>query len=72
MASTATPAQNGKVHTYVDHSHDVIVVRRDGAGLRATLGMAEQGFKTACITELFLTRPHTVAALGGSPPFSPT
>ncbi len=44
-------AQNGKVYTYVDHSYDVIVVGAGGAGLRATLGMAEQGFKTACITK---------------------
>ena len=44
---------------------DVIVVGAGGAGLRATLGMAEQGFKTACITKVFPTRSHTVAAQGG-------
>src|ERR1044072_9414689 len=59
------PAQNGKAYKYVDHSYDVIVVGAGGAGLRATLGMAEQGFKTACITKVFPTRSHTVAAQGG-------
>lgn len=60
--------QNGKAYTYVDHSYDVIVVGAGGAGLRATLGMAEQGFKTACITKVFPTRSHTVAAQGVSQP----
>src|SRR5882757_4282458 len=59
------PAQNGKAYKYVDHSYDVIVVGAGGAGLRATLGMAEQGFRTACITKVFPTRSHTVAAQGG-------
>jgi succinate dehydrogenase / fumarate reductase flavoprotein subunit len=44
---------------------NVVVVGAGGAGLRATLGMAEQGFKTACITKVFPTRSHTVAAQGG-------
>ncbi len=52
-------------YTYVDHKFDVVVVGAGGAGLRATLGMAEQGFKTACITKVFPTRSHTVAAQGG-------
>ncbi len=65
MASVTPIAQNGKAYTYVDHSYDVIVVGAGGAGLRATLGMAEQGFKTACITKVFPTRSHTVAAQGG-------
>ncbi|MHB2267704.1 succinate dehydrogenase flavoprotein subunit [Aliihoeflea sp. PC F10.4] len=52
-------------YTYVDHSYDVVVVGAGGAGLRATLGMAEQGLKTACITKVFPTRSHTVAAQGG-------
>ena len=47
------------------HDYDVVVVGAGGAGLRATLGMAEQGFKTACITKVFPTRSHTVAAQGG-------
>ncbi len=49
----------------VDHKFDVVVVGAGGAGLRATLGMAEQGLKTACITKVFPTRSHTVAAQGG-------
>ncbi len=65
MASVTPIAQNGKAYNYVDHSYDVIVVGAGGAGLRATLGMAEQGFKTACITKVFPTRSHTVAAQGG-------
>ena len=52
-------------YKFVDHFHDVIVVGAGGAGLRATLGMAEQGLKTACITKVFPTRSHTVAAQGG-------
>ncbi len=47
------------------HKYDVVVVGAGGAGLRATLGMAEQGLKTACITKVFPTRSHTVAAQGG-------
>jgi len=54
-----------KAYTFVDHKFDVVVVGAGGAGLRATLGMAEQGFKTACITKVFPTRSHTVAAQGG-------
>ena len=54
-----------KSYQFVDHHHDVIVVGAGGAGLRSTLGMAEQGFKTACITKVFPTRSHTVAAQGG-------
>ena len=49
----------------VDHSYDVVVVGAGGSGLRATLGMAEQGLKTACVTKVFPTRSHTVAAQGG-------
>ncbi|MGB8818812.1 MAG: succinate dehydrogenase flavoprotein subunit [Rhizobiaceae bacterium] len=52
-------------YTYVDHQFDVVVVGAGGSGLRATLGMAEQGLKTACITKVFPTRSHTVAAQGG-------
>jgi succinate dehydrogenase / fumarate reductase, flavoprotein subunit len=48
-----------------DHTYDVVVVGAGGAGLRATFGMAEQGLKTACITKVFPTRSHTVAAQGG-------
>ena len=48
-----------------DHHYDVIVVGAGGAGLRATLGLAASGLSTACITKLFPTRSHTVAAQGG-------
>jgi succinate dehydrogenase / fumarate reductase, flavoprotein subunit len=49
----------------IDHTYDVIVIGAGGAGLRATLGLAEAGLKTACISKLFPTRSHTVAAQGG-------
>ena len=49
----------------VDHTYDVVVVGAGGAGLRATLGLAEAGLATACISKLFPTRSHTVAAQGG-------
>ncbi len=49
----------------IDHEYDVVVVGAGGAGLRATFGMAEKGFKTACISKVFPTRSHTVAAQGG-------
>nr|VFJ47863.1 MAG: succinate dehydrogenase subunit A [Candidatus Kentron sp. DK] len=49
----------------IDHAYDVVVVGAGGAGLRATFGMAEQGLSTACITKVFPTRSHTVAAQGG-------
>ena len=48
-----------------EHKYDVVVVGAGGAGLRATLGMAEQGLRTACVTKVFPTRSHTVAAQGG-------
>ena len=49
----------------IKHTYDVIVIGAGGAGLRATLGMSSQGLKTACITKVFPTRSHTVAAQGG-------
>ena len=49
----------------VDHTYDVVVVGAGGAGLRATFGAAAKGFSTACITKVFPTRSHTVAAQGG-------
>jgi len=49
----------------VDHTYDVVVVGAGGAGLRATMGMGAAGLKTACITKVFPTRSHTVAAQGG-------
>ncbi|KAK3011628.1 hypothetical protein RJ639_011130 [Escallonia herrerae] len=52
-------------YTVVDHSYDAVVVGAGGAGLRAAIGLSEHGFNTACITKLFPTRSHTVAAQGG-------
>ncbi len=52
-------------YPYEVHDYDVVVVGAGGAGLRATLGMAEQGLRTACVTKVFPTRSHTVAAQGG-------
>ncbi|AUM73402.1 succinate dehydrogenase flavoprotein subunit [Paracoccus jeotgali] len=52
-------------YEYQVHEYDVVVVGAGGAGLRATLGMAEQGLRTACVTKVFPTRSHTVAAQGG-------
>ncbi len=49
----------------IDHEYDVVVVGAGGAGLRATFGMVQAGLKTACITKVFPTRSHTVAAQGG-------
>ena len=49
----------------IDHAYDVLVVGAGGAGLRATLGMGMAGLKTACVTKVFPTRSHTVAAQGG-------
>lgn len=45
-----------------DHEYDVVVLGAGGAGLRAAFGCAEQGFNTACVTKLFPTRSHTIAA----------
>jgi succinate dehydrogenase / fumarate reductase flavoprotein subunit len=58
-------AARASAYEIVDHSYDVLVVGAGGAGLRATLGMAAAGLKTACITKVFPTRSHTVAAQGG-------
>ena len=52
-------------YTIHDHTYDVVVVGAGGSGLRATLGMGAAGLKTACITKVFPTRSHTVAAQGG-------
>ena len=52
-------------YNIIDHNYDVVVVGAGGAGLRATFGMAEAGLNTACITKVFPTRSHTVAAQGG-------
>ena len=52
-------------YEFIDHAYDVVVIGAGGSGLRATLGMAERGLRTACITKVFPTRSHTVAAQGG-------
>ena len=49
----------------IDHTHDVLVIGAGGAGLRSTLGMTAAGLSTACVTKVFPTRSHTVAAQGG-------
>ena len=54
-----------KTYDIIDHIHDVVVVGAGGAGLRATLGMTAEGLSTACVTKVFPTRSHTVAAQGG-------
>jgi succinate dehydrogenase / fumarate reductase flavoprotein subunit len=52
-------------YSFIDHAYDVVVVGAGGAGLRATFGLAAAGLSTACITKVFPTRSHTVAAQGG-------
>lgn len=52
-------------YEFIDHTYDVVVVGAGGAGLRAALGAAQAGLKTACISKVFPTRSHTVAAQGG-------
>ncbi|MEM8539368.1 MAG: succinate dehydrogenase flavoprotein subunit [Pseudomonadota bacterium] len=64
MTNDPKSSANG-AYQFEDHKFDVVVVGAGGAGLRAALGMAEQGFRTACITKVFPTRSHTVAAQGG-------
>ncbi|WEK50926.1 MAG: succinate dehydrogenase flavoprotein subunit [Candidatus Kaistia colombiensis] len=63
--ANASVSINGRAYSFVDHTFDVVVVGAGGAGLRATLGASEAGLKTACITKVFPTRSHTVAAQGG-------
>lgn len=57
--------QNTNTYPITTHDYDVVVVGAGGAGLRATFGMAEKGLRTACLTKVFPTRSHTVAAQGG-------
>ena len=74
MAQDATPHDapphnavqvNGRAYPIIDHAYDVVVVGAGGAGLRAVVGCSEAGLRTACITKVFPTRSHTVAAQGG-------
>ena len=64
-SSTGSSAVNGRAYPIEDHSYDVLVVGAGGAGLRAVVGCSEAGLRTACITKVFPTRSHTVAAQGG-------
>src|SRR5258708_10758727 len=64
-ANGAAPASNGHAYPIEDHTYDVVVVGAGGAGLRAVVGCSEAGLRTACITKVFPTRSHTVAAQGG-------
>ena len=64
MATPATPSTQ-PAYKIIDHTYDTVVVGAGGSGLRATMGSAEAGLKTACITKVFPTRSHTVAAQGG-------
>lgn len=61
----AAPGINGAAYPITDHSYDVVVVGAGGAGLRAVVGCSEAGLRTACVTKVFPTRSHTVAAQGG-------
>jgi len=54
-----------EAYRVIDHAYDAVVVGAGGSGLRATMGLAEAGLRTACITKVFPTRSHTVAAQGG-------
>jgi succinate dehydrogenase / fumarate reductase flavoprotein subunit len=63
MNAITSPSRGA--YRIVDHTYDVVVVGAGGAGLRATFGMGASGLKTACITKVFPTRSHTVAAQGG-------
>ncbi|MGA8411368.1 MAG: succinate dehydrogenase flavoprotein subunit [Xanthobacteraceae bacterium] len=62
---SGAPSVGGRAYPIEDHSYDVVVVGAGGSGLRATVGCSEAGLKTACITKVFPTRSHTVAAQGG-------
>ena len=62
---SAAPAINGRTYPIEDHAYDVVVIGAGGSGLRAVVGCSEAGLRTACITKVFPTRSHTVAAQGG-------
>ncbi|MDE2564114.1 MAG: succinate dehydrogenase flavoprotein subunit [Sphingomonadales bacterium] len=61
----ATAAAKQSAYKIIDHTYDTVVVGAGGSGLRATMGSAQAGLRTACITKVFPTRSHTVAAQGG-------
>ncbi len=64
-AHSGVPGLNGAAYPITDHTFDVVVVGAGGAGLRATVGCSQAGLRTACISKVFPTRSHTVAAQGG-------
>jgi len=64
-AVLSSPALAGAAYPITDHTFDVVVVGAGGAGLRATVGCSQAGLRTACISKVFPTRSHTVAAQGG-------
>jgi succinate dehydrogenase / fumarate reductase flavoprotein subunit len=61
----SAPAINGRAYPVEDHTYDVVVIGAGGSGLRAVVGCSEAGLRTACISKVFPTRSHTVAAQGG-------
>jgi succinate dehydrogenase/fumarate reductase flavoprotein subunit len=68
MAPPSASKTNGSTqpaYQIIDHMYDAVVVGAGGSGLRATMGSAEAGLRTACISKVFPTRSHTVAAQGG-------
>ncbi len=54
-----------EAYEIIEHSYEVVIVGAGGAGMRAALGMAASGLRTACVTKVFPTRSHTAAAHGG-------
>jgi len=64
-SGNGAPAINGRAYPIEDHTYDVVVVGAGGSGLRAVVGCSEAGLRTACISKVFPTRSHTVAAQGG-------
>ena len=64
-SAQSAPALGGKAYPITDHTFDVVVVGAGGSGLRASVGCARAGLRTACISKVFPTRSHTVAAQGG-------
>ena len=65
LSTTSSSSSTIGDYTVVDHTYDAVVVGAGGSGLRAAMGLSEAGFRTACVTKLFPTRSHTVAAQGG-------
>jgi succinate dehydrogenase / fumarate reductase flavoprotein subunit len=65
VSASGGPTINGRAYPIEDHTYDVVVVGAGGSGLRAVVGCSEAGLRTACITKVFPTRSHTVAAQGG-------